>query len=114
MRLYGITNCSTVKKARTWLAEHGCTYEFHDFKKNGISTELLDVWLEQTGWEPLLNRQGTTWRKLDCEQQTAIVDRDSAKALMLTYPSVIKRPILNKDGRIYIGFKPEQYETLLR
>ncbi|SFN21475.1 transcriptional regulator, Spx/MgsR family [Formivibrio citricus] len=114
MKLYGITNCTTVKKARAWLDEHVLAYEFHDFKKSGMAAELLEAWIEQCGWELLLNRRGTTWRKLDTALQANIVDANSAKAVMLAHPSIIKRPILDKDGRIYIGFKPEQYETLFR
>jgi arsenate reductase len=114
MKLYGIANCTTVKKARTWLTEHSQTYDFHDFKKAGVSSPLLDSWIGQTGWEPLLNRQGTTWRKLDTTIQAGITNAAAARELMLAHPSVIKRPILDKDGRIYIGFKSEQYETLFR
>ncbi len=114
MKIYGIPNCATVKKARVWLAEQGLTCEFHDFKKQGISRELLVGWIAQTGWEPLLNRQGTTWRKLDAATQAGILDAESAIALMLEQPSIIKRPVLDKDGRIFIGFKPNLYETLLR
>lgn len=114
MKLYGITHCTTVKKARTWLAEHAHAYDFHDFKKSGVSAELLDAWINQCGWESLLNRRGTTWRTLDAALQSSIVDAGSAKTVMLAHPSIIKRPVLDKDGRIYIGFKPEQYETLFR
>lgn len=114
MKLYGIANCTTVKKARAWLTEQGISFDFHDFKKTGITPSLLDAWINQIGWEPLLNRQGTTWRKLDATTQLSIVDADSAKALMLAQSSIIKRPILDKDGRIYLGFKPELYETLFR
>lgn len=114
MKLYGITNCTTVKKARTWLEEQGQTYEFHDFKKLSVSHELLQTWMSQTGWETLLNRQGTTWRKLDAATQAGIVDAESAMALMQAQPSIIKRPVLDKDGRIFVGFKPELYESLFQ
>lgn len=113
MKLYGIPNCTSIKKARTWLEERGQVYEFHDFKKLGTSRELLQGWIDQTGWETLLNRQGTTWRKLDAATQAGIVDAESAMALMQAQPSIIKRPVLDKDGRIFVGFKPELYESLL-
>ncbi|GHD59947.1 ArsC family reductase [Jeongeupia chitinilytica] len=114
MKLYGIPNCDTVKKARTWLAEHGHDYDWHDFKKAGISAELLNGWIAQTGWEPLVNKAGTTWRKLDDTSKAAVVDADSAIALMLAQPSVIKRPVLDRNGTITIGYKPETYDTLFR
>ncbi|MDR3412899.1 MAG: ArsC family reductase [Formivibrio sp.] len=114
MKLYGIPNCSTVKKARTWLEDHRQPYEFHDFKKQGITREHLQAWIAETGWEPLVNRQGTTWRKLDSATQASIVNAEAAIDLMLATPSVIKRPVLDKDGRIFVGFKPNLYETLLR
>ncbi len=114
MKIYGIPNCATVKKARVWLEEQSLACEFHDFKKQGITRELLQAWIAQAGWEPLLNRQGTTWRKLDTATQASILDAESAMALMLAQPSIIKRPVLDNDGRIFIGFKPNLYETLLR
>ncbi len=114
MKLYGIPNCATVKKARTWLEEQGQAHEFHDFKNLGVSRELLQTWISQTGWETLLNRQGTTWRKLDAATQAGIVDAESAMALMQAQPSIIKRPVLDKAGRIFVGFKPELYESLFQ
>ncbi|MBS1154884.1 MAG: arsenate reductase [Proteobacteria bacterium] len=114
MKLYGIPNCTTVKKARAWLDENSQPYDFHDFKKQGVTRELLQAWIAQAGWEPLINQQGTTWRKLDAATQTGIIDAEAAIDLMLAAPSVIKRPVLDKDGRIFIGFKPNLYETLLR
>lgn len=114
MKLYGIPNCSTVKKARLWLDEHGQTYEFHDFKKQGVTREMLESWIAQVSWEHLVNKNGTTWRNLDLVTQFAVVDAHSAIALMLSKPSVIKRPILDKDGRILLGFNPELYENLFK
>lgn len=114
MKLYGIPNCTTIKKARNWLTEHGLEYEFHDFKKQGVSAELLASWIAQVGWEHLVNKQGTTWRNLDIISQFAVVDDQSATALMLAKPSVIKRPILDKDGRITVGFHPDTYENLFK
>jgi len=104
-RLHGIPNCDTVKKARAWLAEHGHAAEFHDFKKAGVPAGRLDAWIAAVGWERLVNRQGTTWRKLDEATRAAVVDAASARALMLAQPSVIKRPVVDwPDGRTTVGF----------
>ena len=102
--LYGITNCDTVKKARAWLAENGIDYAFHDFKKHGIPAQQLAYWSEAVGWDKLLNRTGTTWRKLDEAAQAAAVDAGSALALMLANPSVIKRPVVDWGHAVTIGF----------
>ncbi|MDD5325581.1 MAG: ArsC family reductase [Polaromonas sp.] len=102
--VYGIVNCSTVKKARAWLAEHGHSYEFHDFKKHGVPPDQLALWVQAVGWEKLLNRQGTTWRKLDPAAQAAITDAASAQALMRAQPSVIKRPVVQWDQGVTVGF----------
>lgn len=112
MKLYGIPNCDTVKKARTWLDEQGHTYEWHDYKKQGVSAELLQDWITHTGWEPLVNRQGTTWRKLDEATKASVVDAQSAIAVMQAQPSVIKRPVLERNGQITVGYKPELYAAL--
>lgn len=105
MIVYGIPNCDTVKRARAWLAEHGRDYTFHDFKKAGVPEARLDAWIAALGWEPLVNRQGTTWRKLDEALRAGIVDAASARALMLAQASVIKRPVVEwDDGRITVGF----------
>lgn len=110
--LYGIANCSTVKKARTWLGQRGIAIPFHDFKKQGLGEESLKSWLEQVGWEKLLNRQGTTWRTLPDERKASICDEVSALRLMLEKASVIKRPVLEKDGKIHLGFDEARYQTL--
>ncbi|MDP3191324.1 ArsC family reductase [Rhodoferax sp.] len=103
--VYGIPNCDTVKKARAWLTDHGVAYQFHDFKKQGVPAELLPNWLAQVGEAVLLNRKGTTWRKLDEATRAAVVDDASATALMLAQPSVIKRPVvLWPNGQISVGF----------
>ncbi|MBU1689573.1 MAG: arsenate reductase, partial [Gammaproteobacteria bacterium] len=94
MKLYGIPNCNTVKKARTWLTENHIDTSFHDFKKQGVSEELLKTWLKQISWEKLVNRQGTTWRQLPDEAKAAVCDDASAIRLMLEKSSVIKRPVL--------------------
>jgi len=103
--LYGIANCNTVKNARAWLAEHGLDHVFHDFKKQGVPADQLPGWIAAVGWERLLNRKGTTWRKLDEATRLAVVDAPSATALMLTQPSVIKRPVVVwPDGQVSVGF----------
>ncbi|HEY1394176.1 MAG TPA: ArsC family reductase [Methylibium sp.] len=113
IKLYGISNCDTVKKARAWLQAEGVAHDFHDFKKLGLAAERLDAWIATLGWERLLNRQGTTWRKLDPEQQAAVVDAASAKALMLNNLSVIKRPVVETgDGAVLVGFDVERYAGL--
>jgi arsenate reductase len=112
--LYGIPNCDTVKKARAWLAEHGLTYRFHDFKKQGVPAERLDAWLAACGRERLVNRQGTTWRQLDAASQAAAGDPAGARALMLAQPSVIKRPVVEWDGTVTVGFDAAAWELLAR
>lgn len=92
--LYGIANCDTVKKSRVWLDDQGVAYTFHDFKKLGVPADALDGWMAALGWEALVNKKGTTWRKLSVAEQTAVVDDASAKALMLAHASVIKRPVV--------------------
>ena len=103
--LYGIPNCDTVKKARAWLAGEGVDYRFHDFKKAGVPADRLDAWLAAAGWEKLLNRQGSTWRKLDPGQQLLCGNVEGARKLMLQAPSVIRRPVVEwPDGSVSIGF----------
>jgi arsenate reductase len=107
--VYGIANCDTVKKARAWLADQGLACEFHDFKKLGVPADRLAAWEQAVGWEKLLNRKGTTWRKLDAGQQAATVDAGSAQALMLAHPSVIKRPVVEWGPQITVGFDAESW-----
>ena len=105
LTVYGIPNCDTVKKARSWFTEHGLACQFHDFKKQGVPAGLLPGWTEAPGWEMLLNRKGTTWRKLDEATRLAVVDAASATALMLAQPSVIKRPVVVwPNGQVSVGF----------
>ena len=112
--VYGIPNCDSVKNARNWLTEHGLTYQFHDFKKQGVPTAQLPGWMAAAGWELLLNRKGTTWRKLDETTRLAVVDAPSAMALMLAQPSVIKRPVVAwPDGAITVGFDAEDFSRRL-
>ena len=106
--LYGIPNCDTVKKARVWLDQHGVEYVFHDYKKAGVDPVQLGQWIDDHGWETVLNRAGTTFRKLP-EADRADIDRDKAVALMTAQPSMIKRPVLDVDGALTVGFKPEVY-----
>jgi Spx/MgsR family transcriptional regulator len=109
--IYGIKNCDTMKKARTWLDGKAVPYRFHDYKTAGIDAATLSAWVETLGWETVLNRAGTTFRALpDAEKQD--IDASKAVALMLAQPSMIKRPILDRGGRLTAGFKPEVYETL--
>jgi Spx/MgsR family transcriptional regulator len=106
--LYGIPNCDTMKKARTWLDQHGVAYRFHNYKADGIDDATLRGWIGQVGWEKLLNRAGTTFRKLD-EAERQDIDADKAIRLMQAQPSLIKRPVLDRDGALTVGFKPEVY-----
>lgn len=112
--MYGIKNCSTVKKARTWLDGHKVEYNFHDYKTSGIDRERLERWCRDLGWETLLNRAGTTFRNLDDADKRAL-DARKAMALMLAHPTLIKRPVLELGGsRLLVGFKAEDYERLKR
>ncbi|MES2055953.1 MAG: ArsC family reductase [Pseudomonadota bacterium] len=110
IRLYGISNCDTIKKARTWLADHGVAYDFHDYKSAGIDAATLRRWAGVVGWEVLLNRAGTTFRALPDTDKTGI-DEDKAIALMLANPSMIKRPVLASGDTLLVGFKPDIYQA---
>jgi arsenate reductase (glutaredoxin) len=112
--IYGIPNCETMKKARAWLTKHGIEHHFHDYKKDGIDRKRLESWRKQVGWEALLNRAGTTFRKLP-ENDKQALDAGKAVALMLAQPSLIKRPVLDLgEDRLLIGFKPEAYAEAFR
>ena len=113
LTLYGIKNCDTVKRARGWLDDHRVDYEFHDYKTAGVERDRLERWCKELGWEVVLNRAGTTFRKLP-DRAKATLNADRAIALMLTQPSLIKRPVLEYAGRLAVGFKPELYERALR
>ena len=108
--LYGIPNCDTVKKARGWLADRGVAYDFHDYKKSGIDRAHLETWADALGWEKLLNRAGTTFRKLPDADKTDI-DRTKAIELMLAHPSTIKRPVVEHAGKYLVGFKPDEWDA---
>lgn len=107
--LYGIKTCDTMRKARAWLDEHGIAYAFHDYKSQGIDAEHLKKWIQQVGWEKLLNKAGTTFRKLP-EAEKANLTEARAVALMVAQPSMIKRPVLEAEGALEVGFKPDVYE----
>jgi len=111
--IYGIKNCDTMKKARAWLDEEGVAYAFHDYKTAGIERGRLEGWVAKAGWETLLNRAGTTFRKLPDKDKESLSEK-KALALMLAQPSMIKRPVLEAGGKLLVGFKPEQYADALR
>ena len=111
--IYGIRNCDTMKKARAWLEKHGVPHEFHDYKAKGIDRERLERWSTEVGWETLLNRAGTTFRKLPDAQKDGLDERKAVR-LMLEQPSMIKRPVLDTGRRRLVGFEPEAYESELR
>jgi Spx/MgsR family transcriptional regulator len=113
LHLFGIKACDTMKKARTWLDEHAVSYDFHDYKAVGIDREHLTQWCNEHGWEVVLNRAGTTFRKLDDERK-ADLDQSKAIELMLAQPSMIKRPVLDLGDRTLIGFKPDIYAAALK
>ncbi len=109
--LYGIPNCNTVSKARKWLTENNIDYQFHNFKKDGLDQKTINKWVDALGWEILLNKRGTTWRKLSDEMK-ADIDRDKAVSIMLDNTSIIKRPVLDVNGTFHVGFKDEQYPEI--
>jgi arsenate reductase len=110
--IYGIKNCDTMKKARAWLDKRGVAYDFHDYKVQGIERKKLESWSKEVGWEILLNRAGTTFRKLPEKEREGIAEK-KAIALMLAEPSMIKRPVLEAGGKLLVGFKPETFEREL-
>ncbi|MDX1812834.1 MAG: ArsC family reductase [Gammaproteobacteria bacterium] len=110
--VYGIKNCDTMKKARRWLDEHNVAYEFHDYKKEGIDEKTLTAWCKKLGWETLLNRRGTTWRKLPDKTKDNINEKSAIK-LMLEQPSIIKRPVLKQGSNYLVGFDEQEYQKLL-
>lgn len=112
--LYGIPNCDTVKKARTWLETNGIDYTFHDFKKNGIDAALIKGWLKDVPRDTLINRKGTTWRKVSDEQKAEADNDAGAIELMLESPSVIKRPVLSGAGKTSVGFSADAYQQIFK
>jgi arsenate reductase len=109
--IYGIKNCDTMKKARSWLEAHKVAHQFHDYKAAGIDKTTLQGWAKKAGWEVLLNRAGTTFKKLPDVDKDGITEK-KAIALMLAQPSMIKRPVLEAKGKLTVGFKPEEYKKL--
>lgn len=110
--LYGISNCNTVKKAKDWLDEHHIAYQFHDYRKQGLTADLLDSFEVSLGWEKLLNKQSTSWRKLSDEQKSSI-SKQTAMQYMLETPTLIKRPVLNTGKKMLVGFKADNYQKEL-
>ncbi|WP_404356368.1 ArsC family reductase [Methylotuvimicrobium sp. KM1] len=108
--LYGIKNCDTIKKARKWLDQNGIDYRFHDYREDGLTTELLKNFLARSDWQTLLNQRSTSWRQLDAAQKSDL-DEDKALKLMLETPTLIKRPVLDNGGQLVVGFKAEQYQA---
>ena len=113
LSIYGIPNCSSVKKARVWFEAQGVDYVFHDFKKQGVPPEAVDLWLKQVSWEVLVNRKGTTWRKLDPALQANLTDNASARALMLAHASVVKRPVVVKGQTVIVGVNPDAWARVV-
>lgn len=111
--LFGIKNCDTIKKARNWLSDHNIEFRFHDYRTNGLEKAQLKAWCNELGWEQLLNRRGTTWRKLPDDIKEAI-DESSAISLMLEQPAMIKRPLLDTGSKRLLGFKASDYEHVFK
>lgn len=111
MKVYGIPNCNTVKKAIDWLKENQVGYEFHDYKKKGITKDVLKQWTAKVGWEKLVNKKGTTWRAIAPGEQQKIKDERSAIKLMIEQTSVIKRPVIETPDELIVGFDEEEYQT---
>ena len=109
--LFGIPNCDTIKKARKWLKDNDIDYEFHDYKKQGVPEKELKAWVKQVGWEILLNKRGTTWRRLDDDTKNSVNEK-SAMQIMLDNPSIIKRPVLSNGKTLLVGFSVEEYTKL--
>lgn len=114
MKIYGIPNCDTVKKARTWLTEHGIAAEFHDYKKQGVPLDVLKKAAGQLGWEALINRKGPTWHKQPDAVKTAVTSEKAAFEFLQSASSAIKRPLLEIDGQYHLGFSAEQYAEIFR
>lgn len=113
VHMYGIANCDSIKKARKWLTEHKINYTFHDYKKEGVGAEDLNIWCNKVGWETLLNKRGTTWRKLPDADKNS-VGEDKAKTLLCEHTSMIKRPVLVFSGHVEVGFSEAAYKALFQ
>ena len=112
--LYGIPNCDQIKKARPWLTANKVTYTFHDFRKAGISLTLINTWMRHVAWDALINHKGTTWRSLSEGMKASVTDEESAKALMLESPTIIKRPVLHTGDVTYVGFSDDLYQQIFQ
>ena len=110
--LYGIGNCDTIRKARRWLSEHGVDYRFHDYRKDGLDAAMLERWADELGWEALLNRRGTTWRRLP-ETERDGINRERAIRLLQEHPAMIKRPLLDTGSQRILGFREQDYADRL-
>ena len=111
LTLYGIKNCDTVKKSCRWLEEHGIEYQFHDFRQDGLDKKQLTGWLEQLGWEAIVNKRSTTWRNLS-DKEKEITTNSQAIKLLLANPTLIKRPVVEKNKTLLVGFKEAEFKTL--
>jgi len=111
--LYGIPNCDTVSKARKWLSSNNIEHQFHNFKKDGLEKTTLEYWINQLGWQTILNKRSMSWRNLDDDMKIDI-DDDKAMTIILSNLSIIKRPVLDKDGTLCVGFKDEQYQSIFQ
>lgn len=111
IQIFGIKNCDTMKKAFRWLDDNNIEYSFHDYKKAGLDEATAKAWINTMGWENIINKRGTTWRKLD-EEIKSSMNNDNAMHLMVTQPSIIKRPLVITKGYIHLGFSPEEYASL--
>lgn len=109
--VYGIKNCDTMKKAFRWLEDNNIEYTFHDYRKDGLERDLLTSWIEQLGWEEVVNKRGTTWRKLDSETQNSM-NNENAVTILIEQPAMIKRPLLIHNQTLTLGFKADQYATI--
>ncbi len=114
MKVYGIPNCHTVKRVFDWLKSNNEDFEFHDYKKKGITKEKLKEWSKEVGWEKLVNKKGSTWRALPAEQQQKVTNEKSAIELMIVKPSLIKRPIIEASGKLIVGFDEVEYNSSLK
>lgn len=114
LQVYGIKNCNTVKKALTWLEDNQVAFQFHDFKKEGVSDEKLQEWEKKVDWQSLVNKKGTTWKKLTAEQQAEVVDANSANNVLKEHTSMIKRPVIEHDKGVLLGFNEDDYNNYLK
>ncbi len=111
LTLYGIKNCDTVKKARRWLEDHGVEYQFHDFRQDGLDKKELTGWLEQLGWEAIVNKRSTTWRNLS-DKDKAISTNQQASKILLANPTLIKRPVVQSKNKLFVGYKEDEFKQL--